>query len=198
MSVYQKMLACYQTDDFPWNDTLPPPEVMDFVPTLPVGRALDLGCGPGRASIYMAGLGWDVDGVDFVPKAIEMAKARAKAAGVAPRFHQGSVTALDFLTGPYDFALDVGCCHALRGADLRAYHGQLRRLLRAGGHYLLFARVADNESAAAEGPPWTDEAVLKRLFEDGFSLEQVIYGTTKIGDAQPWRSAWFWYVRNAA
>jgi len=33
-----------------------------------------LGCGPGRASIYLARRGWQVDGVDFIPDAIELAR----------------------------------------------------------------------------------------------------------------------------
>ena len=41
-------------------------------------RILDLGCGPGRASIYLARLGWQVDGVDFVPQAIATARQRAR------------------------------------------------------------------------------------------------------------------------
>ncbi|KAA8946883.1 methyltransferase domain-containing protein, partial [Mycobacterium sp.] len=38
-------------------------------PVLPPGSALDLGCGTGDASIYLARHGWHVTGVDFVGKA---------------------------------------------------------------------------------------------------------------------------------
>ncbi len=197
MSAYESLLERYESGDLPWDDELPPPEVIEFVPTLPVGRALDLGCGTGRASIYLAKLGWEVDGVDFIPKAIEIAKRRAKAAGVSPRFHLGLVTKLDFLSGPYDFALDVGCCHALTGEDLHAYHRELLRLLRPDGHYLLFAHLRDEDEPppAEDGPRWADETTLRKLFQNGFILDKVTHGTTQVGDAPPWRSAWFWYRR---
>lgn len=195
MALYERMLERYKSGDLPWHDEFPPPEVIDFVPTLPVGRALDLGCGTGRAAIYMAKLGWEVDGVDFIPEAIEMATAAAQKAGVDPLFHLGSVTNLDFLRGPYDFALDVGCCHALPENDLRAYHHELRRLLRTGSRYLLFARLNDDSAPGEDGPPRIDEVTLKTIFEDGFALDKIVYGTTQVGEAAPWRSAWIWYRR---
>lgn len=81
-----------------WRDSvgcvLTPPEVLDTVATLTVGRALDVGCGFGRAALYLAHLGWQVDGVDLVPEAIAEASARATRAGLADiaHFHVGSVT----------------------------------------------------------------------------------------------------------
>jgi SAM-dependent methyltransferase len=169
--------------------------VLAFVPTLPVGRALDLGCGLGRAALYLARLGWQVDAIDFIPQAIAEARARAGQAGLDQvRFHLGSVTQLDFLTGPYDFALDVGCAHSFSPDELRAYHRELLRLLTPGGHYLLFAHLnqADPEPEARR---WLEEADLRHIFAEGFALERVEYGQTQVGDQAPWRSAWFWFKR---
>ena len=47
---------------------------------LATGRALDLGCGTGTNSIYLAQHGWETTGVDFVPRAIGIAKRKAEAA----------------------------------------------------------------------------------------------------------------------
>ena len=204
MSTYDRLSARYESGDLPWDDELPPPEVMEFVSTLPPGRALDLGCGTGRASIYLARLGWSVDGVDFIPKAIEMAQARARRAGVSPRFHCAAVTRLDFLSGPYDLALDVGCLHALDDENLRAYHAELKRLLRPGGAYLLFVRLKEagasppsDDDSPEDGPRGIDEAILSALFQDGFVLDKIAYGATQVGESPPWRSAWFWFRRAA-
>ena len=194
MSVYERMLERYESGQLPWHDALPPPEVMETVASLPVGRALDLGCGPGRASIYLAALGWQVDGVDFIPKAIEMARAAAEEAGVSPTFHLASVSKLDFLSGLYDFAVDVGCCHTLDDDALRTYHNQLKRLLRPAGRYLLFARLKD-DGAAEDGPSSLEEALLREIFQEGFALDQMTYGHTQAGQNPAWRSAWFWFRR---
>lgn len=45
---------------------------------LPPGRALDLACGSGRESVYLAALGWDVLGVDVLPDALDQARALAE------------------------------------------------------------------------------------------------------------------------
>jgi len=42
------------------------------------GRVLELGCGHGRNAAYLAGLGCDVDAVDFSARAIERARERPR------------------------------------------------------------------------------------------------------------------------
>ena len=74
MNLHQRTLARYRSGQTSWDHPEPPPEVMAFAATLSAGRALDLGCGSGRASIYLARRGWQVDGVDFIPDAIELAR----------------------------------------------------------------------------------------------------------------------------
>ncbi|RAJ70333.1 tellurite resistance protein TehB [Streptomyces sp. Amel2xB2] len=42
------------------------------------GRALDLGCGPGRNALWLAALGFEVDAVDLSPTAVAWAEERAR------------------------------------------------------------------------------------------------------------------------
>jgi SAM-dependent methyltransferase len=195
MSHFERLFEFYQAGPVPWDQPDPPPEVLAFVPALPVGRALDLGCGLGRATFFMARLGWSVDAVDFIPQAIAEATSRATAAGLNNvHFHLSQVTQLDFLAGPYDLALDVGCAHSLEGHELEAYHRELLRLLKPGGTYLLFAHL-NALNPEPEARRWLDEAELHRLFSQGFGLERAEYGQTQVGEQSPWRSAWFWFRR---
>jgi len=46
------------------------------------GRALDIGMGQGRNSLFLARLGWDVTGVDISDKGIEIAKKEAEKANL--------------------------------------------------------------------------------------------------------------------
>jgi SAM-dependent methyltransferase len=82
-------------------------------PDGPLGKALDLGCGRGRHSVELAQRGWQVTGVDAVPRAVE--QARQRAAGTGATFLVGDVTDLagsGVGTG-FDFFLDAGCFHGL-------------------------------------------------------------------------------------
>jgi len=194
--IYQRLNEFYASGSVPWDETLPPPEVLNWLAGRPPGRALDLGCGYGRASIYMARLGWEVDGVDFVPHAAAVAAERAREAGVQIRFHIASVTDLGFLAGNYDFVLDVGCLHILDENGLMRYHRQLKRLLHAGGVYLLFAHLPEETAEQPEnGPRGIPEAVLRAAFSDGFELKKFERGITKVRDQDPWQSAWFYFQR---
>ena len=187
----------YNNGQIPWDDVLPPPEVQALVAQLPPGRALDLGCGYGRTSIYLAQNGWQVDGVDFVPQAIDEAKKRAVAAGAAEKthFHVGSVADLRFLAGPYDLAIDIGCMHALNPTMQQNYRDGLLRLLRPGATYLLFARLHEIEEAESEEERFSGlgEDEVLALFAD-FKLENSEFGETA-GSDYSWRSGWFWFRR---
>jgi len=194
---YERFLERYAMGQLPWDDELPPPEVLAIVEKLPAGRALDLGCGYGRSAIYLARQGWLVDGVDFVPQAITEARKRAREANLTQRvnFYQSSVADLHFLEPTYTLAVDVGCFHSLTPDEQKSYRDQLRRLLAPDALFLLFARTFSGDDEPEDGPPTVAEAQLQVLFEHDFQLEYVEKGVTQVEDKPAWTSAWFWYRR---
>lgn len=196
-SAYDRFAERYEAGRVPWDDPLPPPEIMALADGLAPGRGLDLGCGYGRAAIYLAQRGWTMDGVDFVPQAIDEARQRARAAGVAERarFHVASAAALSFLAPPYDLAIDIGCMHSFTGELLDGYRGELLRLLPPGGRYVLFAHLRGDGEEGADGPRGIPEVTLMSLLERDFVLERVARGTTQVEDKPPWNSGWFWFRR---
>ncbi|MGD2077797.1 MAG: class I SAM-dependent methyltransferase [Chloroflexota bacterium] len=193
--LYRRLAELYDAGDVPWDDPLPPPEVIDHVARLEAGRALDLGCGYGRATIYLAGLGWDVDGIDFIPEAIMGASERAKDAGVYARFHICQVTDLSFLAGPYDLAIDVGCCHNLTSEALIRYRDHLSRLVRKGGTFLLFARLREDIDESDDGPGGLRPKLVDQIFGATFDLDRSELGVTEVPGQRAWRSAWYWFRR---
>ena len=109
--VYRLLYALRLT---PWDRDGPVPELVDAVDRLAPGRALDLGCGTGAQSVFLAQRGWDVTAVDVVPRALAAARKRAQAAGVRIDVRHGDVARLQDL-GCSDVALafDRGCFHGL-------------------------------------------------------------------------------------
>lgn len=79
----------------------------------PFGRALDLGCGSGIWAVKLAARGWQVTGMDFVPKALRRARGRARQAGVELPLIEGDVTALRATSvgSGFRFLLDFGLFH---------------------------------------------------------------------------------------
>lgn len=197
MNVFEQMKERYESGSVPWDSDSPPPEVTALVGLLTPGKALDLGCGYGRASIFLAENGWQIDAIDYVPEAIKEAKERAKKAEQAQaiRFHVASVSKLDFLKEGYQFALDVGCMHVLGDLELQDYRDGLIRLLEPGATYLLFARLRQDGTGAGEEDHGVQDRMIRSLFSDGFQLYRVQYGETHVMDSNPWKSAWYWFRR---
>lgn len=98
----------------PWESG-PRAELVELVetgrisPDEPGPSALDVGCGSGSDSLFLAGRGFDVVGFDFSRVAIEKAKAAAADAERAPRFLQADIFNLPLdVGGPFDLLFDGG------------------------------------------------------------------------------------------
>ncbi|RSS50453.1 class I SAM-dependent methyltransferase [Streptomyces sp. WAC01280] len=121
---------------------------------LPVGgKALDLGCGPGRNALHLASLGFDVTAVDLSPTAIAWAEERAREAGAENvRFVCGDAFRSPALDGPYDLVYDSGCFHHLPPHRRVSYLALLDRVLAPGGHFALTAFAAGEGGMGSELP----------------------------------------------
>lgn len=132
------------------------------------GRALDLGCGTGDSSIYLAKKGWQVTGVDFVGK--PLGKARAKAAGekVDVDFVQADVTRLG--SGPvgagFDFIVDTGCLHGMSDQDRDAYAREVSAVASPDARLLIVAFV----TGGAFGVPGIESDEIERRFAPTWTL----------------------------
>jgi SAM-dependent methyltransferase len=172
----------------PWDTNITPPEIVALAERLPVGSAIDLGCGTGTNVIYLAQRGWRAVGVDFAPNAIGIARHKARRAGVEAfaKFYVSDVTKLEWLESsvyaPFTFAMDIGCLHALSPEAQRAYAAQLARLTASGATYALYAHQRRNQMQF----DFTAEHV-ERLFKPHFTLLQATYSTdTSSGYASGW------------
>ena len=123
MSVFYKV--SYRVGFHPWEDLAHHKPFSDALMGLfereergkepPYGKALDLGCGGGTWGVPLARRGWQVTGVDNVPKAVARAQERIREAGVDMRVVLGDVTHdLESAVGSgYDLVLDTGTFHGL-------------------------------------------------------------------------------------
>lgn len=157
-----------------WQRPKPPPELVALTegPTpLPPGRALDLGCGRGLDTVYLASHGWEVTGVDMVPKALMIARRHATAAGVTPRFLHGDVTRLgDLGVGVgYTLVLDFGCFHTLPDDRRDAYVTSVTRVAASDATLLLYGFTRPPKAAPMHAGVHTDE-IRRRFGPAGWQL----------------------------
>jgi SAM-dependent methyltransferase len=157
-----------------WERKRPPSDLVELVEgpaPLPPGRALDLGCGTGTDSVYLAQHGWEVTGVDMVPRALAAARRRAAAAGVSPRYVEGDATRLPELGvgGEFDLVLDFGCFHTLP-EDRRDPYVASVSAAAAGGATLLLYGFARPPRLAPMHAAFTPDEVRRRFGEGGWEL----------------------------
>jgi SAM-dependent methyltransferase len=174
-----------------WDTGITPPEVISIVQggNVKTGRALDLGCGTGTNSIYLAQKGFHVVAVDFSAKAIEIARGKARQAGAAIDFYLNDVTQLDFVREPFDLVLDVGCFHGLDDSARKRYASNLVRLTCPGSIFLLYA--FDHRTSLFGRVGATSEQI-GELFHPCFNLTRVDHGMDH-GDHS---STWYLLTRN--
>ena len=176
----------YRLGSMPWDRGVPPPElieVIDGARRLPTGRALDLGCGTGTTTVYMASNSWQVTGVDFVPRAIRTARAKAAAARMSVAFLVGDVTRLHELPiePGFDLLFDQGCFHSLAEAAQPAYAREITRMARSGATYLLYAFGRQPERRRRRFfPKGVTPDEVRALFSD-FELVEARPGTDPFG-----------------
>jgi len=110
-------------------------QAMLHVIALPRGAAvLDVGCGSGWTSLFLAETGYDVLGYDLVPANIELARARAHRWGCCARFEVADMEALP-PGEPADAALLFDALH--HSSRQRETLQSIAARLRPGGWLLL-------------------------------------------------------------
>jgi SAM-dependent methyltransferase len=191
--MYRKAKA---PQDLPWHREEPDRFLVDVLKKRgQPGRALDLGCGAGVFSIYLAKQGYQVTGLDMLPRALELARERAR----TERVEVGWVDA-DLLSWqaekPYDIILDSGCLHSLIGADPRRYKEKLLSWLAPGGDYVLghFGKRGFFDWRPV-GPTRRTRAAIEGLFSPELKLvdyEQQVFETPlPIGPTVLGQGFWF-------
>jgi ubiquinone/menaquinone biosynthesis C-methylase UbiE len=125
----------------PWDGHPIAQNLQDLVTELPAGSALDLGCGTGDSSIYLAQHGWKVTGVDYVPQALDKARAKATATKASVNFVRADVTNLSQEGVGTDFQLivDNGCLHNMSDGDRDAYVREVTAVAAPDARLLIVA-----------------------------------------------------------
>jgi SAM-dependent methyltransferase len=160
-------------EKLPWHQEQPPKLLRAAVDLRSrPATALDVGCGAGVFSVWLAEQGFRVTALDMFPEAIEMTRARAEQHGVPVELVTGDL----FTYSPrrqFDLVFDSGCLHALVGGNVRAYKQQLLRWLAPGGDYILGHWGKRHPfDWRPVGPRRRSEATINHIFEPDLALRE--------------------------
>lgn len=127
---------------------------------LPIGHALDLACGEGRNTLWLARLGWRATGIDFSAVAIERARrlAEQERTTVAARldWQVADVTSEPIRPGSFDLVL-VSYLH-LPPEQLNVVLRRAGNAVAPRGHLLIIGHDRRNLREGVSGPQ--DETLL--------------------------------------
>ena len=122
-----------------WEEPLPTESLVKFLHDFHLTkglRAVDMGCGEGRDSIFLAKRGFNVTAIDVSRSAVKRAKKWSKREGLPIEFLVADVTHLPIRNDTYDLAINVACLHMMINQQLRDRHlREAHRILKHNGVY---------------------------------------------------------------
>jgi SAM-dependent methyltransferase len=149
----------YRTDN-PVFSTQPNALVVATVERRKPGRALDIGIGQGRNSVFLALKGWDVTGFDASDEGIAIAQRNAARAGVKINALRETEAAFDYGAGQWDLIVFTYEPFPITSA---AYVQRLGTSLKPGG-LIVVESLAQEETTPNRPPVAIDPALLLAVF----------------------------------
>lgn len=203
MSTHEKdtFIATYdwakESIDLPWAHAEPLLFLAEICSRRKPGKALDIGCGAGTDSVFLAQQGWDVTSLDFVPKALEFTQQRAEQAGVSVTPVEADITQWEPPTR-FDLVVDHGLLHNMDPVRFPAYRECVLNALEPDGELVLlhwhprYAHQPDGDM----GPTRRSREEIKSFFapelqERWFAREELEYQPSRVGGGTVQAVYWF-------
>lgn len=141
------------------------------------GDVLDIGCGTGENSLFLASRGHVVWGIDSAPSAIKIAMKKGEERGSAATFLVKDTLALHEIGRFFDTVIDCGLFHTLSDQERPQYIWNVSEILEPGGRYFMLAfselepggygprRITQQEIRAAFSRGWKINEIRAAVFE---------------------------------
>ena len=192
MTVKERYKERYKSGDTPWDIGQPDFNLIEVVTKRPIlsCRVLDIGCGTGDNSIWLAQNRFQVIGTDTSDVALEKAKEKASKTNVECGF-----MLVDFLknkieSAPFGFVFDRGCFHSFNCAnDRRRFAKNVAAHLEEAGLWLTIVGNAD-EHRQGTGPPQRTAADIILAVEPYFKILSLLsshFGSNRPNPPRAWR-----------
>ena len=114
--------------------------VIELAKVKPGDRVLDVGCGTGNLTLTakrFAGSNGAVYGIDAAPEMIDVARKKARRAGMDVTFEVGLIEKIPFPDATFDVVVSRLVIHHLPEDLKRLGFAEIIRVLKPGGHFLV-------------------------------------------------------------
>ena len=178
MTTEERFQKRYASGDTPWDIGKPDVNLTQTVTTVALEpcKALDIGCGTGDNSIWLAQKNFQVTGIDASETAVQKAREKALQAKIKCTF-----MVMDFLTGkitgaPFGFAFDRGCFHSFHSdKERQKFAENVAAHLENGGLWLSLVGSADDQRPGP-GPPRRTARDIVNAVEPSFEILSLVAG----------------------
>lgn len=157
MNIDDRMNSIYggiPPQDIPWNSEEPAGALVDLVDRELISpcRAIDLGCGTGTNTCYLASRGFDATGVDISSEAVELATEKAAEMGLECDFITTDLLGdLAGIEGNFDFALEWEVLHHIFPSVREKYLYNVSTILNRGALYLSLCFSEQDQAFGGSG-----------------------------------------------
>lgn len=150
---------------------------MDRIKPVSNARILDVGCGTGPASCFLAQQGYNIDGFDISRTAIEIARTKAKERGLNIHYSVDDICHISE-TGSdiYDVIIDTHCMHCITyDSDRHAALTNIFRLLKKGGYFIMETMSIEDLSKWPHDGRIDEQGIVWHEVKEDYPYEKVIF-----------------------
>lgn len=153
------------------------------------GKALEIGCGTGTNTIWLARQGFEMIGLDLAQNAIAKAEAKVAEARVTCELLVGDFLVDEIPGGPFRFVYDRGVLHVFDTAEERSrFASRVAELLAPGGMWHSLIGSTDGPPRDT-GPPRRSATEIVAAVEPHFEileLSSTSFDREDHGHARAW------------
>jgi len=171
---FEKIYKDKNPNKIDWNFGTAGPELAKLVIDGVIKRGskiLDVGCGPGLESIFLARQGMNVTAIDISIEALRFAKKLAKLFDVKIKFINADALNLPFSDNSFDAVNDNFVFHHFEDSVRDLYAQEISRVLKTGGIFIL--RAFSNKMLPGSGPRRLTGNEIAQTFMPYFEIENL-------------------------